>query len=203
LEEARFALKMMEKCSLNSQEAIESIVGYVERIRKIRLAELVEYIINTKLTPMQKSIIEDFWFKGIAPEKTARRLGVSLSAVYSAKTKAQLIIRDYLEPLVMYLKDISDCDTAPVTEMCLKMLRAKKESDNRIGDSLKNIRLCGAVEAALLSKALGISETELNTIENGNKEITTALLEKYSRIFKINIYLQCSDGEWRLKWTDR
>ena len=194
---------MMEKCSLTSQEAIESIDGYVDRIRKIRVAKLVDFIIDTKLTPVQKSIIEDFWFNGITPAQTAGRLGISLSTVYASKAKAQRVIKDYLEPLVMYFKDIPECDTAPVAEMCLEMLKAKKSSDVLLGESLKNIRLCGAVDAAVLSKALGINESELKKIESGNKELTTSLLEKYSRIFKINIYLQCSDGEWRLKWTDR
>ncbi len=203
LEEAQFALKMMEKCSLNSQEAVESIDSYVERIRNISLSQLIERVINSKLTPIQKTIIEDYWFNGIDQAKIAEKLGVSKSAVYSAKTNAQLIIKDYLEPIMTYLTDIADYDTAPVTVYCFEILKAQKSSSKTFSQLLKNIRLGSAVDTAAAAKALGISEDELEKIEKGQIETTTALIENYSRIFKINITLECSNGEWRLKWTDR
>lgn len=202
LEEARFALSMMEKCGLSPHQAIECIEGYTERIRNLRLADLVDYIINTKLSPVQKHVLTDYWFKGINPAETAEALGMSLSAAYSAKNKAQKIIKDQLEPLVMYFNDLDNCDTAPITLACLETLKAQKSKETAVCEALKNLRIGKGASPSVLSKALGISENELLCMENGTKDVSIKTLADYCRVFNTDIDIQYVSGQWRLKWTD-
>ena len=203
IEEARFALRMMEKCSLDSEEAIESIDGYIERMRNLSLAKLTDRIIETKLSDVQQCAVRDYWFNGISPAQTAQKLGISLSAVYSSRSKAQDIIKNYLEPLMMYFNDITAKDTAPVTEKYLQILKAQKSSADNLPEALKNLRIGKAVEPQTLSDMLNISIDELMKIEQGKAKITTETITKYCNIFNIDISIQCRNGEWRIKWTDR
>lgn len=194
---------MMEKSGLDPDQAIECLDDYIERTRNMKLSDIVDVIIETKLTNVQKRILTDYWFKNISPAETAANLGMSLSSVYSAKSKAQSIIKDHLEPLLMYLRDVDSCDAAPVTLACLNILKAQKSKETAIGEALEKLRIGNAVASSVLSKALGISEKELLYLEKGKKDVSTKLLAKYCVIFNTDIEIQCVNGQWRLKWTDR
>lgn len=55
------------------------------------------------------------------------------------------------------------------------------------GQALKLIRQFHSIKQIELATKLGISNSYLSEIESGNKEVTLALLKKYSECFKLPI----------------
>ena len=57
IEEAQTALKCMQKSSLSAKEALETVDEYIERVRAVSMASLTDYIIENRLTPVQREAI--------------------------------------------------------------------------------------------------------------------------------------------------
>lgn len=193
----------MRQCDLSPEEAMETVESYVERVRRLSLSDLTNYIIENKLSQVQRQVIRDYWFSGIPPAQTAERLHLSLSAVYAARSKAQRIIREYLEPLMMYFQDLPRREELPPVETYLAILRAKKQKAAKANETLKNIRISHAVTLQALAGALGISEAALQKIEQGRQDITLHLLQKYNEIFHISISLEYGVENGGITWKEQ
>lgn len=202
LDEARLALREMRKFGFDAQESLEGIDSYVNRVRTICISELLDYVIETKLTEIQKHTLKDYWFNDITPDETAEKLGVSLRAVYSSRTKAQAIVKDYLEPLIMYFRNMPSSDVMPaVISESRDVLRAKKAHEHSLDGALEKIRLTFGAETALAASALGINEKELIEKEKSKCEPTLNELKKYSRAFGTKIILEIDNGNGEIKWV--
>lgn len=201
IDEARLALREMRKCGFSAEESLETIDSYVNRIRTLCISELTDYVIENKLTEIQKQALKDYWFNDITPENTAKRLGVALRTVYASRANAQKILKEYLEPLVMYFRSMQSSDVMPaVINESLKILRARKSSGVPFGSALENIRLAFGAETALAASALGIKENELIQKEKSKKEPTLGELQTYSRAFGAKIILEFDNGNGEIKW---
>ncbi len=202
LDEAQLALREMRKLGLDAQESLESIDSYVNRVRTVRISGLLSNIIETKLTEIQKQTLKDFWFNDVPPDDTAKRLGVSLRSVYSARTKAQEILKDYLEPLITYLRDMPSSDVMPaVINEARSVLRAENTLPWDFNETLKNIRLTFGAEVPLAASALGISEKELIEKEKLKIEPTLSELKTLSGAFGAKIIVILNNGNGEIKWV--
>ena len=201
LEEARLALREMKKCGLDAEEGLETIDSYINRVRAVCISGLTDYVIETRLTDIQKQTLKDYWFNNIAPDETAKRLGIARRTVYSSRETAQNILKDYLEPLIMYFRNMPSSDVMPaVIEESLAVLKAKNASEHKLGKALEEIRLTFGAETALAAAALGINEKELIKKENSEKEPTLTELKKYSKVFGAKITLEFDNGNGEIKW---
>lgn len=201
VEEAELALREMRKCGFDAAESLETVDSYVNRIRTVCISGLVDYVIENKLTESQKESLKDFWFNDITPEKTAQRLNVSVRSVYALRKKAQEILKEYLEPLIMYFRNMPSSDVMPaVIGESRAVLRARKTAARDMGDALQNIRLTFGAETALAASALGIKEKELIKKEKSHAAPTIAELEAYSRVFGTKIILEFNNGNGEIKW---
>lgn len=201
LDEARLALREMRNLGFDPEESLEGIDSYVNRVRTICVSELIDNIIETKLTEMQKRIIKDFWFNDVTPEDIIKSLNISRRTFYSSKAKAQDIIKDYLEPLITYFRNLPSSAVMPaVINESFTVLKANKASAKNIDSALKNIRLTFGAETALAASALGIKEEELIKKENSKKEPTLSELKKYSKAFGTKIILEFDNGNGEIKW---
>lgn len=201
IEEARMALREMRRQGCDAQEGLETIDSYVNRIRAVSISDLVNYVIENRLTDVQRQTLRDYWFEGITPSETAQKLGIAVRTVYSARAKAQQVLKDYLEPLIMYLRSLPSADVMPAV-ICESrdILRAKKSSHNNLDTALENIRLSFGAETALAAAALGIKEKELIKKEKNNCTPTINELEAYSKAFGTKIILEFDNGNGEIKW---
>ncbi len=204
LEEARYALQCMNKYSFTAEEALETIDEYVNRVRNVNMAWLANYIIDTKLSEMQRQVIRRCCFDSISVAECAGELGVSLRAVYSARTKAMDIIGEYLEALVMYFRNLPENETVPLfVGQSLKILSAGGKEDSRVGNIIRNIRLSHGVSTQAAAKAVGRSEKDILSFEKGTKSLTLEDLEKYSRAFGVTITVEFDKGNGVIKWNEQ
>ena len=201
IEEARLALTEMRKQGFDAQEGLETIGSYVNRIRAVSISELMNYVIENRLTEIQQQTLRDYWFNDITPAETAQRLGIAVRTVYASRAKAQQVLKDYLEPLVMYLRNLPSADfmSAVICE-AQSILRAKNTSHNSLENALKNIRLSFGAEISLAAKVLGIGENELIKKEKRNCKPTIRELEAYSKAFGTKIILEFDNGNGEIKW---
>lgn len=201
LEEARLALTEMRKYGFDAYESLEDIDSYVNRIRTVCISDLLNYVIETRLTEVQRETLKDYWFNDITPDETAKRLKISLRSVYSSRTKAQEIIKDYLEPLIMYFRNMPSSDVMPaVISESRSVLKARKAPTQNFDGALENIRLTFGADSALAASALGIKEKELIKKEKEKCEPTLSELKKYSRTFGTKIILEFDNGNGEIKW---
>lgn len=201
LDEARLALREMRKYGFDPEESLEGIGSYVNRVRTICVSELIDHVIETRLTEIQKRVIKDYWFNGIAPEDTAKEMNVSRRTVYSSRAKAQDVIKDYLEPLITYFRNLPSSDVMPVVlSEAFTILKAKNASAENLDNALQNIRLTFGAETGLAASALGIKEDELIRKEKTKCEPTLSELKNYSRAFGTKIILEFDNGNGEIKW---
>ena len=204
VEEARLALKCMQKCSLSADEALETVDEYIERIRAVSMASLTDYIIENRLTPVQRAAIKCYWFDTQSAEECAEEFGISPRAVYGAKTKAMQVIKEYLEPLVMYFTNLDSQALTPIfAAQALRMLKAQKSVGEKISKTLENIRVSHSLSSEKCALALGISEDELIKTEQGKRAPSIADIKKYSSIFNIKITMDFEKGDASLIWEKR
>lgn len=201
LEEARYALQCMKNLSFSVEESLETIDGYIDRVRDVNMAWLTNYVIDTRLSEMQRSVIRRCCFDEISVADCAEELGVSLRAVYSAKAKAMDIIGGYLEPLVMYFRNLSDKEKVPLfVNRSMEILSAQKAAEGKVGNIMKNIRVSQGADISIASKMTGVSEKEIHALEKGMKQPTIEELKKYSQAFGVKITLEIDKGNGELKW---
>ncbi len=201
LEEARFALNNIVKNSFTVEESLETLDSYIERVRLVNMAWLVNYIIDTRLSEIQKYVVKSILFEMNSADECAQRLGVSLRAVYSAKKKALEIIGSYLEPVLMYFQNLTEIkDVSLFTLSAINTLSAQKNIGKRNENVLLNIRLSHGADLSLTSKLTGLSEKEILQLENGNKEITLNALKRYSKGFNLKITYSSDLENGGLEW---
>ncbi len=202
LEEARFALNNIVKNSFSVEESLETLDSYVERVRLVNMAWLVNHIIETKLTDIQKYVIKSILFEMKGADECAEGLGVSLRAVYSAKKKALEIIEGYIEPILMYFENLTEIkDVSLFALSALNVLSAQKSKGKANDNVLLKIRLYHGADLPLTAKLTGYSEKEILQFESGVKEITVNALERYSKGFKLKIVYDSDPITGGLKWT--
>lgn len=203
VEEARAALRCMLRCGLNEEEALESIDSVVERIRKVSTSKLVEEIIETRLSQTQRLFIKEYWYQNKNTAQIARENDVSQANVYRTIARANETIKDLLTPLYKYYMDLSDVKINPLyVEETLKICSAANSSREELSEKLKNLRISKAVTPEQLAQAVCITVKDLELIENGKKEPTVALLNRYSKVFGIEINLKITDGKGRYEWKE-
>lgn len=201
LDEARLALREMRKMGYTPDESLEGIGSYVNRVRAICVSELIDNVIETRLSELQKRIIRDYWFNDIAPDDIAESLNISRRTFYSSKARAQDVIKDYLEPLITYFRNLPSSDVMPaVLDESFAMLKARKASAENLDSALKNIRLTFGAETGLAASALGIEEEELIKKENSKREPKLSDFKKYSKAFSTKIILEFDNGNGEIKW---
>lgn len=204
LEEANFALRCMKDYSFTVAEAIESIETTVDRVRNIDMAWLTNYIIDTKLSAVQRHVIRRCCLDSISANQCAQELGISLRAVYSARTRGMEIIGEYLEPLVMYFRDLPERETIPLfTSSSLKILAAQTHRQGKTGDILKNIRTAYNVSVKDTAKVMGTREKDILSAEKGARPLSVDEIENYSRAFGVNIIIEFDKGKVTAKWKEQ
>ncbi len=203
LEEARTALREMRKYNYDCEESLETLESYVNRVRTVCISKLTDYVIENKLSPVHQQVIKDYWFNNIPPNETAKRLNLSLRGVYSSRTNAQNILKDYLEPLIMYFRNLPSADIMPaVIKESLSVLGTEKRKCSNTGRALESIRLASGAEISLAAKVLNIDEKELVKKEKQHKEPSVSELKKYSKAFGKKIILEIDNGNGEVKWIN-
>lgn len=201
LEEARYALRMMKEHSFTVEESLETIDDFTNRVRTVNVAWLINYIIETRLTEMQKEVIRRCYFDSASVAQCAQELGISLRAVYSSREKAMNIIGSYIEPLMMYFTNLPKTDIVPLMAAhSLKILSATEDKTDSINNILKNIRNSQSVSVDSLSKATRIKKEDIQLIEKGKKSVSVENLERYSKAFGVKFTLEIKDGKGELLW---
>ncbi|MBO5420708.1 MAG: transcriptional regulator [Clostridia bacterium] len=201
VEEARAALRCMRLCSFDETEALESVESLVHRIRKVGTARLVEEIIEKKLSETQKHFIKEFWFNEKNTAQIARENCVSQANVYRTISRANETIKEFITPLVMYHNDLVITEIEPLYfREIMNITSASERKGISLSEQLKYIRLSNAVTSEQLAKAVCITVGELEKIENGKKLPSLEILERYSRIFNVEINLKFINGKGRYEW---
>ncbi len=201
LEEANYALNSMKKYLFTPREAIESLDDYVNRVRNINMAWLTNHIIETKLSTVQRQIIRKFFFESKSAAECARETGMSLRGVYSARAKGMEIIGDYLEPVLMYFRNLPEKEIMPLFSVeWLKTLKAQNSAGGEICEVLKNLRLADCVDTLNLAKALGTDEKSILSGEKNKRDFTIKEIEKYSLLFGVKITVEFNKGKVNATW---
>ena len=201
VEEARFALRCMREYLFNEQEAMDSIETVVNRVRNIDMAHLTNHIIDTKLSAVQRHVIRRCCFDGVSVSQCAAELGLSLRAIYSARAKGLEIIEEYLEPLVMYFRNLPGRETVPLfAANSLKILASQSQSKSETGNMLRNIRTAYSVSSQDIAKMSGVREKDILSSEKGARPVSVDEIENYSRIFGVNITLEFKEGKVNAEW---
>ncbi len=204
IEEANFALRCMREHLFTPSEAIDSIETVVNRVRNIDMAHLINHIIDTKLSAVQRHVIRRCCLDSISVSQCADELGVSLRAVYSARARGLGIIEEYLEPIVMYFRNLSGRKTVPVfVANSLKILACESHRQGKISEILKNIRLANGASIEDIVKMSGVREKDILSAEKGNRPFTVDEIENYSRIFGVNITLDFDKGKVTAIWKEQ
>lgn len=201
LEEANFALRCMREYCFTPQEAMDSIETVVNRVRNIDMASLTNHIIDTKLSAVQRHVIRRCCLDGISVSQCADEIGLSLRAVYSAKTKGLKMIEEYLEPLVIYFRNLPGRETVPLfAANSLSILASQSQGKSEAGNMLKNIRTAYAVSTQDISKMSGVREKDILSAEKGKRPVSVDEIENYSRIFGVDITLEFNKGKVTAIW---
>lgn len=204
LEEARFALDCMRRHGFSTEEALESIDSLVERKRTVTVAYLVNYLIANRLTQMQSDVIRLCCLEDISAAEAAERLGVSVRCIYSAKAKGKEILKEYLEVLIMYFKDLETSEMSPLfLDEALDVLRAQERDKGDIAILLKDLRLSKAISLEQCAKFLKIGEKKLFETEQGKRSPTISEIEKYSRLTGAEITIKISKGNGEITWKNQ
>ena len=203
VDEAKTALRCMRLCNLDEYEALESLDSFVERVRKIGMADLVADIIETKLTENQRIIVQEFWFSGKNTSQIARELGVSQANVYRTLSRANESIKELLTPLVAYFSDLPQVQVAPVVlNEIMKISSANSRKSETLPEILMNIRLSKAVSTECAAQATNVSVRELEKIENGQVEPSIGFLQRFSRAFSVELDMSIVKGKERYGWKE-
>lgn len=201
VEEARFALRCMREYLFNEQEAMDSIETVVNRVRNIDMAHLTNHIIDTKLSAVQRHVIRRCCFDGVSVSQCAAELGLSLRAIYSARAKGLEIIEEYLEPLVMYFRNLPGREAVPLfAANSLKILASQSQNKSEAGNMLRNIRTAYSVSSQDIAKMSGVREKDILSSEKGARPVSVDEIENYSRIFGVNITLEFKEGKVNAEW---
>ena len=204
VEEARFALRCMREYLFNEQEAMDSIETVVNRVRNIDMAHLTNHIIDTKLSAVQRHVIRRCCFDGVSVSQCAAELGLSLRAIYSARAKGLEIIEEYLEPLVMYFRNLPGRETVPLfAANSLKILASQSQNKSEAGNMLRNIRTAYSVSSQDIAKMSGVREKDILSAEKGKRPVSVDEIENYSRIFGVKITLEFDKGKVNAVWKEQ
>ncbi len=204
VEEAVFALKCMQQHSFTVAEAMDSVEDVITRVRNIDMARLTNYIIDTRLTAVQQYVIRHCCLDSMSINQCASELGLSPRGVYSARARGMEIIGEYLEPLVMYFRDLPGREEVPVfVGNSLSILSAKNKNQGKINEILKSIRTAHSVSIKDIAKISGIREKDILSAEKGNKALTVDEIENYSRLFGVKILLEFDKGTVTAKWKEQ
>lgn len=203
VEEARAALRCMRLCSFDEEEALESIESLIHRIRKVGTARLVEEIIEEKLSETQRKFVKEYWYEGKNTAQIARDNGVSQANVYRTIARANETIKELITPLVRYHTDLTEMKLQPIyVEEIMKISSAAKMKEVSLSQQLKNLRVSNAVTPEQLAKAVCITVSELEKLENGRGKVTVDLLERYSKVFGVEFNLKLINGKGRYEWKE-
>ncbi len=180
---------------------MDSIETVVNRVRNIDMAHLTNHIIDTKLSAVQRHVIRRCCFDGVSVSQCAAELGLSLRAIYSARAKGLEIIEEYLEPLVMYFRNLPGRETVPLfAANSLKILASQSQNKSEAGNMLRNIRTAYSVSAQDIAKMSGVREKDILSAEKGSRPVSVDEIENYSRIFGVNITLEFKEGKVNAEW---
>lgn len=201
LEEANYALNCMKKHLFTPDEAIETLDEYVNRVRNINLSWLTDYIIETKLSSVQREIIRKIFFESKSAAECSRETGLSLRGVYSAKARGMETIGEYIEPVIMYFRNLQDKEITPLfVAEALKTSKAQKKRAGDPGEALKNLRTANCVDTDVLARALKTDEKRILSGERGKRSFTVEEIEKYSRLFGVKITVEFNQGKVSATW---
>ncbi len=204
IEEANFALRCMKEHLFTPQEAMDSIETVVNRVRNIDMAHLVNHIIDTKLSAVQRHVVRRCCLEGVSVSQCAGELGLSQRAVYAAKNKGVEIIEEYLEPLVMYFRNLSGREVVPLfAANSLKILASQLHKQGEAETILKNIRTAYDVSTQDIAKMSGVREKDILSAEKGSRPVSVDEIENYSRIFGVNITLEFDKGKVTAIWKEQ
>lgn len=204
LEEANFALRCMRDYSFTPAEAMESIETVVNRVRNIDMAQLTNYIIDTKLSAVQRHVIRRCCLDSISANQCAQELNISLRAVYSARARGLEIIEEYLEPIVMYFRNLPGRDTVPIfAANSLKILASQSHKQGETGNIIKNIRTAHSMSVEDTAKVTGVREKDILSAEKGIRPLSVDEIENYSRAFGVNIIIEFNKGKVTAKWKEQ
>lgn len=201
IEEARFALNCIRRHGFNTEEALESVDSLINRTRTVNMAYIVNYLIKNRLTPVQAEVVRLCCMEDISAAEAATRLGMSVRCVYSAKTKAKEILKNYLEVLIMYFKNLEEYEMSPLfIDETLDVLRAQKRKKGDISVLLKDLRTAYAIDTSQCAKFLNISEKKIQDMEQGKRSPTISEIQKYSRLTGSEIIIKITKGNGEFKW---
>lgn len=204
IEEADFALRCMREYLFSPAEAMESIESVVNRVRNIDMAYLTNYIIDTRLSSVQRHVIRRCCLDCVSVSQCADELGISLRAVYSSRARGLEIIEEYLEPVVMYFRNLPGKELVPLFAAdSLKLLSSANQRHGEIYKVLKNIRIAHAVSIDDIATMSGVRGKDILSAEKGNRPLSVDEIENYSRIFGVNIILEFNKGKVTATWKEQ
>lgn len=201
LEEARAALKAMRLCGLNEDEALECIDEVAERVRKVTCVTLVEDIIESKLSAVQRDYIKKFWYEQKNTAQIAREYGVTQAGVYRTIERANEIIKDLMSSVLSYQNNLKLSEVKPLAiEGIMEVSSASKSFTASFCEALRNQRVSRAIAPETLARALKISRKELEDIENGYQIPSAVTVMRYTALFEMEIKMTFINGRGSYEW---
>lgn len=201
MEEARAALKAMRLGGLNEDEALECIDEVAERVRKVTCVTLVEDIIESKLSAVQRDYIKKFWYEQKNTAQIAREYGVTQAGVYRTIERANEIIKDLMSSVLSYQNNLKLSEVKPLAiEGIMEVSSASKSFTASFCEALRNQRVSRAIAPETLARALKISRKELEDIENGYQIPSAVTVMRYTALFEMEIKMTFINGRGSYEW---
>ncbi len=183
---------------------MESIESLVNRVRNIDMAYLTNHIIDTKLSAVQRHVVRRCCLDGISANQCADELGITLRAVYSSRARGLKIIEEYLEPIVMYFRNLSGREAVPLfVAGSLKILSSLSQKQGKTNEILKNIRVAHNMSVNDVAKMSGVREKDILSAEKGSRSLSVDEIENYSRIFGVDITIKFTKGKVTAIWNEQ
>ena len=200
LSEAKVALRCMRLGGLNEEEALECLDEVIDRVRGVTAAGLVEDIIEENLTEVQRDYIRKYWYEQKNTSQIARECGVSQASVYRTIERANEIIKELMTPVMKYRENLKNADVVPLVQQAMEISAAGKRIPSSFCEMLRNLRVANAVTQETLARALKITLSELNEIENGHRVPSIVTAMRYTAIFGLEITMNFVNGRGIYEW---
>ena len=165
-EEIREAVKI---CCGRCGRCVETPVEYAWRARDVDMSALLRLAVENELTSSEKEAVRLRWFENLSNRETARRLGVSESAVSRTLARAQAKLHKALGYAVFYQHNVNSSAIVPAAvERARAVSAAKLMKVENFAQQIEKLRVSRGYSENMLEKYAGIKRGRVRAIENGS-----------------------------------
>lgn len=167
--------------------ACEAPAEYAWRKRSVDLSILLEAAIEAELTEIEKKIIKDFWFNSKSVTAISAERKVAPSTVSAAVDRAQNKLKKALGYTIRYQHDINSESVIPLALGRARVIAAARNaSGGTTAQRIMRLRQSQNLSRKSLSKALGIPQARLESLEHGKVALDLQELTAISEFFSVS-----------------